>query len=184
MAIAKNVGNSEITTSGYTSYKDWVKDSPWATQAAMADVYKQNGDIDSFLNLHDQYYKQSRCAWKDYQNNGATQTKELKFSDEDKTAITAANEGEVSEQASAAASAQSALNSGINKAAAGLLGSTAASGTTSTTANNMYGMLGSQQAQTQADYLDKLGQAKGAECMASNMKTANLLNSFAALLGA
>ena len=83
-------------------------------------------------------------------------------------------------QACASAQRLASINAGMNSARAGLLGDTG-------TSNTMTGLGGytssiSNQGSTQADYLNKMGQAAAAQCCAQNMQNGAMLNTAGAAL--
>ena len=115
--------------------------------------------------------------------SGDSDLTDRSFSDSDLSALTANNSAELENQAEAAETASANKNAGLNSSAASLTGSQASTTDAASTANSVYSATNAQNASTQADYLEKMGQAVSAECKAKNMNTANYLNTFGALLG-
>ena len=91
--------------------------------------------------------------------------------------------GQASAQQEAKANAAANANTGINKSAAGLLGSQASSTDSASTANNLYASNRNTQASTQADYLQKMAQADALDQQAKNVNKSGDLAALGALFG-
>ena len=79
----------------------------------------------------------------------------------------------------------SAINAGLSKSKAGMLGANQGTSETADNATNLYASNASQKASTQADYLQQMAQANAADLQASNLnKAAGLAGISGALQGA
>lgn len=116
------------------------------------------------------------------QNNASTPETKQSQADVDKG--NAAVTGAQSQQQTARNAEKAAINAGLNKSRAASVGTSSAANTYGNTQNANVGSLSSQSAQTQADYLAKMGQAQGMWNEANNMgKSARLAGISGALQG-
>lgn len=88
----------------------------------------------------------------------------------------AASTAETSSINDAIQARKAGINAGMGKARAGLLGDATSNTNTSNVYNNAYSTSIQNQGSTQADYLQKMGQATSAECQANNMQKGAILN--------
>jgi len=113
-------------------------------------------DIDKFV---DDYKKMLKPIVQDIQANA-----------------NAASTAETSSINDAIQARKAGINAGMGKARAGLLGDAMSNTNTSNVYNNAYSASIQNQGSTQADYLQKMGQATSAECQAKNMQNGAILN--------
>lgn len=88
----------------------------------------------------------------------------------------AASTAETSSINDAIQARKAGINAGMGKARAGLLGDATSNTNASNVYNNAYSTSIQNQGSTQADYLQKMGQATSAECQAKNMQNGAILN--------
>lgn len=126
------------------------------SKVAKYNIDKAKSDVDKFV---DDYKKMLQPIVQDIQANAD-----------------AASTAETSAINDAIQARKAGINAGMGKARAGLLGDALSNTNTSNVYNNAYSASIQNQGSTQADYLQKMGQATAAECQAKNMQNGAILN--------
>jgi len=155
------------------NFAKWFKDRGYdETKVDIAPAF--NDDEDYLSGVLNDWNQTGTTAVKSKSQGDATTASTI----QDQANATAADSAE--QEASANATAN--INAGMNAGTAGLLGSANANANVADTANAMYQGNRATQASTQADYMEKMADAKSLDQQVKNMENASHLNTISAVM--
>lgn len=178
--------HNETKNSPYKTGKDNEKEYTSAIQQKLNEVLKSNPYVDTGPSF--EKYLKSRIQSSQARGGSVAADNDIKtFVDDYERMLKpiiqdiqanadAASTAEASSINDAIQARKAGINAGMGKARAGLLGDATSNTNASNVYNNAYNASIQNQGSTQADYLQKMGQATAAECQAKNMQNGAIIN--------